>query len=204
MCCMRRLILAALFLALSSPAWANEIRGTCFVTFSATSTLHDFTGTVRSEPFAVALSGKGTGERTIQIVEVSVPVNEIDTANEKRDKELREMFQSDSFPSIRGVVRNIHPYEIWQEMRSSKSRETTLLLTLKIRDIEQNIESRLANLREYGEQISFDMEFPVSLKAYGLKPPSLFFGLVRVGDTVTVKITFDLEGNPDEIFGRKH
>jgi hypothetical protein len=41
--------------------------------------------------------------------------------------------------------------------------------------------------------VTFDMEFPVSLKEYDLKPPAPFFGAIRVGDRIVVHAAFRLE-----------
>jgi hypothetical protein len=39
---------------------------------------------------------------------------------------------------------------------------------------------------------SFDIEFPVSLKEFGIEAPRVF-GFVRVGDVVSVKTAFSVE-----------
>jgi hypothetical protein len=57
--------------------------------------------------------------------------------------------------------------------------------------VERRVRATASNLKEAGEQVSFDLEFPVSLKEFDLKAPS-FFGIVRVGDKVSVKTTFTL------------
>lgn len=185
-------------------AWGGEIRGTCYVTFFGTSTLHDFTGTVRSRPFTIIFKNDDSSKNVIPIVTVDVPVDDIDTDNGKRDKKMRKMFQSDRFPLIRGEMRNIPPISLRDEMERSEKGDATVDLTLKIRDVERVIPVRISNFREYTHQISFDMEFPVSLDAYGLKPPAPLFGLIRVADRVDVKITFDLEVIPAELFGREN
>ena len=48
-----------------------------------------------------------------------------------------------------------------------------------------------SNLKESGERVTFDLEFPVSLGEFDLKAPSVL-GIVRVGDKVSVKATFTL------------
>lgn len=195
---------ALLLLSLASHSYAGESKGTCYITFLGTSTLHDFTGTVRSNPFTINIEGNPGSEKIIRWVAVDVPVNKIDTDNKKRDKKLRKMFQSDTFPLIHGMMKEIHPDKLREELQASKNGAVTMDLSLKIRDIERLIPVRIGNYREYDQQISFNMEFPVSLKAYNLKPPAPLFGLIRVGDRVDVKITFDLEVIPAELFGREN
>jgi polyisoprenoid-binding protein YceI len=200
---MRTAIVITLLLLLWSPSWALDIRGTCYITFLGTSTLHDFTGTVRSKPFTVSLTEGERSGNFIHRVEVEVPVDEIDTDNKKRDKKLRKMFQSDQFPGIHGMIKEIRPDKLRKELQARQNGAVTMDLTLKIRDIDRVIPVNIGNYREYGQQISFSMEFPVSLKAYNLKPPAPLFGLIRVGDRINVKITFDLEIKPAELFSQK-
>lgn len=191
---MKTRIAVFLLAALVSSAGAGDLKGSCDVRFLGTSTLHDFTGTVRCRPFTVTLAGGADGRRVITGVEIAVPVAEMDTKNRKRDKQMREMFQSDRFPRIQAVLGNVDPEEIRQKLRKGPNGKGTVEFTLRIRDIEHKIRAVIRNLRETPGQVSFDAEFPVSLKEYDLKPPAPFFGAIRVGDKVTVDIAFRLEG----------
>jgi polyisoprenoid-binding protein YceI len=78
-------------------------------------------------------------------------------------------------------------------MRKAPNGKGTVEFTLKIRDIEHGIRAAVSNLRETPGSVSFDVEFPVSLKIYNLKPPAPFFGAIRVGDKVAVNAAFRLE-----------
>jgi hypothetical protein len=187
-------IAALLLIALVSSAAADDLKGNCDVRFLATSTLHDFAGTARCQPFTVTLAGGTDGRPVIPGVEIAVPVAEMDTENRKRDRQLREMFQGDRFPLIRAVLSKLDPDGIRQQMRQGPNGKGSVEFTLRIRDIEHRIRADIRNLRETPGRVSFDAEFPVSLKKYDLKPPSPFFGAIRVGDTVTVNIAFRLEG----------
>jgi hypothetical protein len=64
---------------------------------------------------------------------------------------------------------------------------------LKIRDVERRIRATVGNLRETPGRVSFDSEFQLSLKDYDLKPPTVLFGAIRVGDRITVNATFRLD-----------
>jgi polyisoprenoid-binding protein YceI len=196
-----KVAIVILLLSLASHSFGAEITGTCYITFFGTSTLHDFIGTVRSRPFTVHFAENPDVGKVIPAVAVDVAVSEIDTDNGKRDKKLRKMFQSDAFPFIHGEMTDIQPDKLRGEMEGSENGDTTIDLKLKIREVEQAIPVRISNFRQYKQKISFDMEFPVSIAAYGLKPPAPLFGIIRVGDRVDVKITFDLEGRAEQIFG---
>jgi hypothetical protein len=76
---------------------------------------------------------------------------------------------------------------------TGKGREGTasIDLHLRIRDVERKVRATAGNLKESGERVTFDLEFPVSLGEFELKPPSVL-GIIRVGDTVSVKAAFTL------------
>ncbi len=189
-------IAAFFLLTLASSARAGNLKGTCDIRFLGTSTLHDFTGTVRCQPFPVSLVDGADGRMVIPEVEFSVLVEEMDTQNKNRDKQMREMFQNEKFQRIQAVLSNLDPDKIRQEMRKDPNGKGTLEFTLKIRDVERRIQAVIGNLREISGRVSFDAEFPVSLKEYNLTPPTVFFGIVRVGDKVTVNAAFQLEEVP--------
>jgi len=182
-----------LFPALMQSAWAAEWKGSCDILFQGTSTLHDFSGNVRCQPFRIGVGDPGKGKRIIRSAAVSVLADEMDTGNKSRDRKMREMFQSDKFPRIEGVFGGIDPESIRQELRRSPEGKAPLSFTLKIRDIERPVHAVAGNFRESGEGVSFDVEYSLSLKDYRLVPPSPFFGIVRVDDKVSVKTSIRLE-----------
>jgi hypothetical protein len=177
-------VAAAFLLLLTVPAGAGEILGTCDLRFLGTSTLHDFAGTVRCLPFRAETETDAGGRRVLPLVEVKVPVGEMNTGNRDRDEEMRKMFGSDRFPEIRGTVRNVDIDGI----RRAVEREGKAVfdLTLTIRNVERRIAAAVTNLRERGDDAGFDLEFPVSLSEFGLKAPTVLF-IIRVGDRVSVK-----------------
>jgi polyisoprenoid-binding protein YceI len=118
-------------------------------------------------------------------VEVDILVDEMDTEDESRDGQMREMFQSDKFPRIHGSVREIDVDGIRREIGEEGGGKAFFDLTLRVRDVERTIQAAVTNLRDEGNQVGFDVEFPVSLKDFGLKAPS-FLVIFRVRDKVTV------------------
>jgi polyisoprenoid-binding protein YceI len=176
--------LLALLLAAVAPAEAAEWRGSCEIRFDGTSTLHDFSGTVRSRPFAAATSPVG-GKPLIPRVTIDVPVDEMKTGNETRDRQMREMFQSDKYPLIRAFAVNVDPDSLGNNLRSGPKSNAIIDITLKIRETERRIRATAGNLKEDGGRIAFDLEFPVSLESFGLTPPTVF-GIIRVKDAVKV------------------
>ena len=78
-------------------------------------------------------------------------------------------------------------------MEIGKGREgiASIDLLLRIRDVERKVRATASNLKESGERVTFDLEFPVSLRKFDLKAPSVL-SLIRVGDKISVKTTFTL------------
>jgi polyisoprenoid-binding protein YceI len=190
-------VLFALFPSASSnaasvvaPASAT-IRGACDIAFLVTSTLHDAPGSARCLPYAAVLSRDAAGRQVIPSVEVEVPVTGMDTRNKSRDGQMREMFRSDRFPRIRGAAHGVDVERLRVEIGKGREGDASVDLLLRIRDVERKVRATASNLRESGERVTFDLEFPVSLGEFDLKAPSVL-GIIRVGDKISVKATFTL------------
>jgi len=176
--------------AKAEPAPAT-IRGACDVAFLITSTLHDVPGSARCLPFEAVLARDPAGRQVISTVEVDVPVTGMDTRNTTRDRKMREMFLSERFPRIHAAARDVDVERLRGELGKGHEGKAPLDLLLRIRDVERKIRATASNLKESGGRITFDLEFPVSLREFDLKAPSVL-GIIRVGDKVSVKTTFTL------------
>jgi polyisoprenoid-binding protein YceI len=172
----------------SAPA---TIRGACDVAFLVTSTLHDFPGSARCLPFEADLARDAAGNLVIPSVEVEVPVAGMDTRNKSRDGQMREMFRSDRFPRIHAAARDVDVDRLRVELGKGREGKAPLDLLLRIREVERKVRATASNLKESGERVTFDLDFPVSLGEFDLKAPSVL-GIIRVGDKVSVKATFTL------------
>lgn len=186
--CRLAIVLLAL---LAGHSIAGNIQGTCDVRFLGTSTLHDFSGTVTSRPFAAPVSRDAAGNPVVPRVELEFPVEGMRTGNDSRDEKMREMFLSDRHPVVRAVARDVDAGKFRERMRKDPGGKTPLEVTLVIRGVERKIPASAGNWREEGGRSAFDVEFPVSLKEFELKPPSVL-GIIRVADRVDVKGTVHL------------
>lgn len=171
---------------LAGTAAAGSIQGACDARFLGTSTLHDFSGTVRSRAFAAAVTRDAAGRIVLPSVEVEFPVAGMRTGNDTRDEAMREMFHSEQHPVVRAAVRDVDAEALRERMRADRAGRTPLPVFLSIRGVEREIQAVAGNWKEEGERFSFDVEFPVSLRDFGLKAPSVL-GIIRVGDRVDVK-----------------
>jgi len=193
-------IVLATLVAVISPSSAGAapaepgpatIRGACDVAFLIKSTLHDVPGSARCLPFEAVLAPDPAGRQVIPTVEVDVPVTGMDTRNTTRDGKMREMFLAERFPRIHAATRDVDVERLRVELGKGREGKAPLDLLLRIRDVERKIRATASNLKETGDRVTFDLEFPVSLGEFDLKPPSVL-GIIRVGDKVSVKAAFTL------------
>jgi polyisoprenoid-binding protein YceI len=180
-----------LLLLLAAPAFAGDVRGVCDVRFLGSSTLHDFSGKGVCRPFNATMARDAAGKAVLPSVEVEVSVAEMTTENDSRDGQMRKMFDADRFPRIRASARGIDVDRLREEMGKDGEGKAPLDLTLRIRDAEREVRATASGLKESGERVTFVIEFPLSLKEFDLKAPSVL-GFIRVRDKVTVKASFTL------------
>ena len=184
---MKFLLSLLLLFALPALGQAAEYQAECSINFRASATLHDFQGTGRCQPFTV-----NETDGVLHIPEVSVPVASLETGNTKRDRQMREMFEAEKFPLIVGQSGTISLSVIRQALADRTAGTPDIPITLRIRDIQQEIVAKVRNYLEQEDRIAADLEFTVSLQEYQLEPPSIF-GIIRVGDLVNVTASFVLK-----------
>ena len=184
---MRLLIVFALLLTFPVSALAIDYQGNCSVVFQGSSTLHDFYGKGSCQPFSVSENAGG-----MVIPELNVAVAGMDTDNSKRDKQMRKMFNTETYPLIKGSIGPVSLTDIRKALNENDDNAAEVVFQLKIRDIEKPVTASLQNIVETEAKITADLAFTLSLADYQLKPPSVFF-IIRVGDSVNVTTSFSLE-----------
>jgi hypothetical protein len=191
------IIVLLLFLALIAPVAAKELSGTCTVTFTGSSTLHDFDGTAACNPFALTVNEPQPGEPQLVSVVLNVPVADMSTGIDRRDRTMRAMFESELFPLITGRLAAAPLEEIRRQIHESAKKGSEFTLMLQIRNIEQPIKTRVTRLVDTTESFNVDLEFTLSLATFRLEPPAVL-GFIRVADQVKVKVNvqFDSLGTP--------
>jgi len=184
---LRIFIFFALFLIFPAISSAADYQGNCKVAFAGSSTLHDFNGKGRCDPF---LASEDAG--VITVPELTVAVSDMDTENSSRDKKMRKMFEAEKYPLIKGMSGAISLIDIRKAIDENIDSAPTLLFQLKIRDIERPVTAVLQNIVEAEGKIEADLTFTLSLADYQLKAPSVF-GIIKVGDSIKVTTSFLLE-----------
>lgn len=160
-----------------STARAESLAATADITFSGSSTLHDFEGTATSLPFDARFTEDQETGRLQVNAKAMLNVQRMTTENKKRDINMFKMFDLEHFKLIVGEL---------PETTITAEGDTRVRLHLKIRNVENDVDATISNVQRNGNTISCNMKFPVSLKTFGLKGPSVL-GLIRVDDTVYVE-----------------
>jgi len=177
-----------LFLAAAS-AMGRPIEGRCEIRFFGSSTLKDFSGTATSETFVVEAPDGVTNLQQVGEFVVRVPVRGLDTGHAAMNRKMHEMFREPEHPLIAGAV------DRQGGSPGPADAEPRLGLRITICGVERTLPARVTRVERSGDQAAVDLEFEVSLKAFGLKPPSLL-GVLRVRDAVRVQVRLAMKAAP--------
>jgi hypothetical protein len=167
------------FLLSASLSLAETWNGRAELKFEGTSTLHDWGGKVTPQPFKADVTLHG--DKSLRVVStVTIKAVEMDTQEPKRDENMRKAMKVADYPLIIGKI-DAKFSEI-----SAAGTPSRLPLTLILLGMPQNIIAKISNWQLKDGRATFDMEFPVSMKASGISVPAVLF-FIRVGDAVTVR-----------------
>jgi polyisoprenoid-binding protein YceI len=183
---MKILLCLSLLLSLS-PLHAETWSGTARISFDGTSTLHDWGGKVAVEPFKADVTMSGDKPQRVK-AEVTVKAANMDTAEPKRDANMRKAMKVDAHPLIVGKI-DAKFSEI-----AATSTPTKLPIELNLLGKPQNVTGTISNWKLTGKKATFDLDFPVSLKASGISVPTVLL-FIKVGDGIKVHATVTLTQN---------
>lgn len=174
-------------LLLSTTASALTLEGACKIRFFGQSTLHNFDGKVACQPFSLSGEGPGESGSALQKPRVKILVREMDTNNSSRDEKMHAMFEEEKYPEIQSQLADLALQELLQQLQERVEIPETFEFDLQIRQIKQRLKATTRELLITPEQISFMMDFPLSLASFQLKPPSVL-GFIKVDDQVQVEV----------------
>ena len=185
-----KISLLLLLLAGSALADTSRWSGISHISFDGTSTLHDWGGKVETKPFATSVTMDAAGNPTRVEATVTVEVAKMDTAEAKRDENMRKAMQATAHPLITAVIDA--PFTA---IRQGDAAPATLPLKLTMLGKTQTITGRISQWKQQGDKASFDLDFDLSLKKSSIKVPSVLL-FIRVSDTIKVHAAVSLKRNP--------
>jgi polyisoprenoid-binding protein YceI len=180
-----KLVLSALgtltLLLAAAPAQTVERwSGTANIGFSGTSTLHDWEGKVAPRPFIATVTRDPSGRPARVKGTVTVQVSKMDTAEPKRDENMRKAMKAADFPLVKAVIDASA-----EEIAGSGSTPAKLPIQLTLLGKEQEQLGTISNWKLNGNEASFDLDVDLSLKASGITVPSVAF-FIKVGDRIKI------------------
>jgi hypothetical protein len=182
----RGLLIVFTVLLLVDHAGATTLDGRCDIRFFAASTLHRFDGQGACQPFSLNGETAASGGELVRNPVINIPVKEMDTDNSGRDKKMQAMFESDRYPLIQARFKDLDPEAVLQQLQETGDTSGHLDFDLQIRQATRTVQAMTRDLQVTPEQISFRMEFTLSLADFLLEPPSVL-GMIRVDDQVHVE-----------------
>jgi polyisoprenoid-binding protein YceI len=132
---------------------------------------------------ANAIPGLLTGEKDVKAVQVTVPAEKMDCGNGKMNDHMRNALKVTENPTI---TFNLTTYDV---TKNADGISGTINGTLDLGGVKKPISLQATGANE-GGMLHVNGVYELKMTDYGLKPPSLMFGRIKVGETV--KVGFDL------------
>jgi hypothetical protein len=186
------LLFPYLVLLLESKTHAGETQawqGRADITFSGTSTLHDWSGKVAAQPFLTRVSTDSGGRPVRVQSSVKIEVAGMDTAEPRRDENMRKAMKTSEHPLITAEI-DVPADKIASDLRTP----TQLPMTLTLLGNPLKVIGSVSSFKQQDGRITFDMDFPISMKAGGISVPSVLY-FIRVGDVVKIHASVTLTQN---------
>lgn len=183
----RILLIAALCGSSAAQAATDRWSGTAGITFDGTSTLHAWSGKVAARPFVAQVTTDSSGRPSRVQASVTVEVAKMDTAEAKRDENMRASMKAAAHPLIEGKID-----AAFTEISGGQAVPVKLPMQLTLLGKPQKVEARISNWKLNGDKATFDLDWDLSLKACGIKVPSVMV-VIRVGDTIKLHSSVTLK-----------
>ena len=187
-------LLALAILVPASGAWtvANEqlvLQPQSRLWIDGTSTIRSFTCKAVEVNAVVEAAGPNaipalfTGEKGVKTVQVTVPAERIDCGNGTMNDHMRKALKVGESPTI---TFNLTTYDV---AKNAEGIAGTINGTLDLGGVKKPIALQ-ANGTSEGGVLHVTGVYELRMTDYGLKPPTLMFGRIKVAETV--KVGFDL------------
>lgn len=180
------LLTACLLGSLAQADTTQSWSGKADITFEGTSTLHNWGGKVSAKPFQTQVTLDAEGKPKRVQAEVIVEAAKMDTAEPKRDENMRKAMKVTEHPLIQAAI-DVTADKVAADLKTP----TQLPMTLTLLGKPQQITGTISHFQRQDGKVTFDLDFPVSMKASGISVPSVLL-FIRVGDGVKVHASVTL------------
>ncbi len=172
---MKRSVVLLSLLCLASLNVRADWQGEAKADFAVKATMDSFVGKATSEPIALAADATE--------LPVTFQIAKLDTGKKKRDVEMQHMFHMEQHPELTGVAKLAD--------LSKLEGAGDVPVSLTIAGVTQELTAHISDVKRTDGKWSFTAQFDISLKTFGLKPPSIM-KIINVGDVVKVTTRFSL------------
>jgi hypothetical protein len=169
----------------SSAVWSGNAR----ITFSGTSTLHDWSGTVPARPFTLQVQSSPDGRPLHLRSRVVIDAAKMDTADKRRDAVMYRCLKVTEHPRIEALI-DVPAVKVASDGKTPSRLPMTLTLLGK----PYPLVATVRNWRLTGDRAEFDLHCEVSLSTAGIEVPSVLW-LIRVGDVIRLHVAVQLTRN---------
>lgn len=121
-----------------------------------------------------------TGEKAVKAVKVTVPAEKLDCGNGTMNEHMRKALKVDANKTI---AFRMSDYDVAKEADGIAG---TINGTLDLGGVSKEITMKAVGKSENG-LLHVTGTYDLKMTDYGLKPPTLMFGRIKVGETVKVK-----------------
>lgn len=180
---MRPLCFLLSFLGLAASVCAADTTrwsGTSQISFSGTSTLHDWAGVVPARPFTTVVQMDDAGKPVSIQAKVEVEAVKMDTDEPKRDANMKKAMKAADHPLISASINT--PFSA---VSAANGTPASLPMELTLLGKTHKVQAVVSRWNLQGKKATFDVEFELSLKDCGISVPSVLM-VIRVGDKVRV------------------
>jgi hypothetical protein len=131
-----------------------------------------------------ATAGVLDAKKSVGTVKLTVPVEKMDCKNGTMNEHMRKALKANEFPAI---VFTLDSYEL---SKAENQVRVTMKGELALGGVTKSISIDASAAATDSGALRVSGVYPLNMKEYGLKPPSLMLGTMRVGEIV--KVNFDL------------
>ncbi len=167
------------------------------------STLHSFKINAKKISGTLAINNdSGTNVNGIKIsqLKVVIPVKKLDSEKESMNENMDDALKADKNPDITYILNNINTAELPED--SAKAAVLKASGTLTIAGVSQDIQMDIEGYRTADGTLHFAGEKKINMVDYGVTPPTMFFGTIKVSKDVNVHFNLALTAQKD-ILGSK-